>query len=244
MSSPRLLVVVLSVCGCLFSVCSFAAAQPGTLSSLPGLESIQGGVSVESAERQLQANLLDYQNDQLKASSIRTSSCRDTKWIRDIYKNGLVPSPAISLPPMPKLLTEQGPDFSAENAQDFVSNSFTGVSLNPTEKSQLQALENHLVSSPPSSPEGAMQILITAQELAISISERIYSDSIETYTLRADAAESVAKLDGVEDECNENTLKVARDQAMSQATQVVLNIYQSYQAASQAALQQSVNSLK
>jgi len=191
--------------------------------------SVQGGVSTDSAVRQIQANIDDWQNEEAKAAPERDSSCREARLIRIVWKSGLVASPPIKLATMPKLMTLP---ISSQSVTDFVNEAFNGVDLGATEQSELDGLKNRAIRSDADN----LGLAIGAQQLAIAVSNRIFSASIETYYDRALVADSYSKLDGAEDTCNEDTLRLSRDGAMIAASQVLLELYRQQSAAAQAAV--------
>jgi hypothetical protein len=164
-----------------------------------------GPVSAESARNQINANMDDWKNESAQVSSLKNIACRDTKIEEAIYGHALVPSPVLVV----------------DGVKAFANGDFNGVTLTSAERDQLQAIENAAKAS----PADRLQAQINLQQLAMAVSNRSYSDAIETYLVRAVAAESTAKLDGVADRCNEYTLRMLRDQDMIAAAQTLLNLY-------------------
>ena len=196
----------------LIAATSWASSTPGGSGNnshdptIPvDISGITNGVSEESARNEIDANIDDWKNETAQVSSLKQIACRDTKIEEVIFSQALVPSPILVV----------------DGVEAFSNGNFKGVALTAAENEQLQAIH----SAPRVSQADRIQYQISLQQLAMAVSNRSYADAIETYRLRAVAAESYGKLDGVADRCNEYSLRTLRDQDMITAANVLLNLY-------------------
>ena len=199
---------------------TFAYADSGKVTSTVDVSAIMNGVSTESAQHEIDANVDDWTNDIVQFTTLQSRACRDAKVESAILGSPLVPSPMLAV----------------SAVAEFEDGNFTGVTLLPAELAQLQAIQ----TAPIDTDADQIQKEISIEQLAMRVSGRSYADAIESYKLRAVAEETYGKLNGVADRCNQYSYQIIRDHDMIAASQRLLALYAQADAASTAAIDQAV----